>query len=132
VSTHWHFPILIMVSLIAFIGVLRFVLHRRADHPPTLTVLWVAAVVVVGGMSFAKLGTSTGLPVWIYYGVPAFLTWALPPIVFRMHLREFGQYLILAVLIAPMIHILFSFFLGWKEYMPFIPIPSLVELLGRC
>lgn len=120
-----------MVSLVAFVGILRLVLHGRTDRPPTQTVLWVATVVVVGGMSFAKLGASTGLPVWVYYGVPAVLTWALPSLVFRMRAPEFGQYLILAVLMAPVIHILFSFFLGWKEYMPFIPVPSLVELLGR-
>ncbi|MBC8374865.1 MAG: hypothetical protein H8E26_02400 [FCB group bacterium] len=130
-SSNWHFPVLIMVSLVAFVGILRLVLHGRTDRPPTQTVLWVATVVVVGGMSFAKLGASTGLPVWVYYGVPAVLTWALPSLVFRMRAPEFGQYLILAVLMAPVIHILFSFFLGWKEYMPFIPVPSLVELLGR-
>ncbi|NQT62322.1 MAG: hypothetical protein HQ556_05125 [Candidatus Marinimicrobia bacterium] len=129
-GSHWHFPVLIIVSLIAFVGVLRLVLHGRANRPPTQTVLWVAAVVVVGGMSFAKLSTMAGMPVWVYYGVPAVLTWALPPLVFRMRAPEFGQYLILAVLMAPVIHVLFSFFLGWKEYMPFIPVPSLVELLG--
>ena len=63
----WHFPVLILVSLIAFVGVLRLVLRGRTEGPQTLRVLWVAAIVVVGGMSFAKLGASTGLPVWAYY-----------------------------------------------------------------
>jgi hypothetical protein len=36
----------------------------------------------------------------------------------------------MAVLVAPVIHVLFSFFLGWKEYMPFIPVPYLGELIG--
>ena len=129
-GSSWHFPALILVSLVAFVGVIRIVLKRRADRPRAWTVLWVAAIVVVGGMSFAKLGASTGLPVWVYYGVPAVLTWVLPPLVFRMRTLEFGQYLMLAMLVAPMIHILFSFFLGWKEYMPFIPVPSLGELVG--
>jgi len=26
--------------------------------------------------------------------------------------------------------VLFAFFLGWNEYMPFIPVPSLGELIG--
>ena len=129
-GSSWHFPALIFVSLVAFGGVIRIVLNRRADRPQALRVLWVAAVVVVGGMSFAKLGASAGAPVWVYYGVPAVLTWALPPLAFRMRSLEFGQYLILAVLMAPVIHVLFSFFLGWKEYMPFIPVPSLGELVG--
>jgi len=34
------------------------------------------------------------------------------------------------VLVAPVIHVLFSFFLGWQEYMPFIPVPLLSELMG--
>jgi len=126
----WHFPVLILVSLIAFVGVLYFVLKRRSVSPRALTVIWVAAVVVAGGMAFAKLGAMSGFPVWLYYGVPAVLTWVLPPVVFRMQRSEFGWYLLLAVLVAPAIHVLFSFFLGWKEYMPFIPVPSIGDLLG--
>ena len=89
-----------------------------------------AGVVVVGGLVFAKMGTTIGLPVWLYYGVPAVLTWVLPPFVFRMRGNEIAKYLPMAVLVAPMIHVLFSFLLGWKEYMPFIPVPSIWELRG--
>jgi hypothetical protein len=118
------------VSLLQFLGVLFVVMHRRSPPPTLARVLSVAGVVVVGGMVFAKTGTTVGLPVWVYYGVPAALTWVLPPVVFRMRGNEVSRYLALAVLSAPMIHILFSFFLGWKEYMPFIPVPSLWELIA--
>ncbi len=91
---------------------------------------WVGGVVVVAGMLFAKVGTSYELPVWLYYGVPAVITWTLPPLVFRMRSREVAIYLVLALLLAPMIHLAFSFFLGWKEYLPFLPVPSLAELFG--
>lgn len=124
----WHFPIFVFVSFVMFVVVLRAVLIHRIERPPTRTVLLMAVVIVVGGMSFAKFGTSLGLPVWVYYGVPALLTWMLPPVVFRMGANEFGKYIIIAALVAPLIHALFSFFLGWKEYMPFIPIPSISEL----
>ena len=68
---------------------------------------------------------------WLYYGLPAVLTWVLPPLVFRMRGKEVARCLPMAVLAAPAIHILFSrSFLGWKEYMPFIPVPSLGELIG--
>ena len=40
------------------------------------------------------------------------------------------QYLVLAFLASPLIHVVFSFFLEWHEYMPFIPMPSLKSLLG--
>ncbi len=80
-------------------------------------------------MVFAKMGTTVGLPVWLYYGVPAVLTWLLPS-VFRMRGRVVTKYVPVAVLVAPMIHVTFSFVLGWKEYMLFIPVPSIWELIG--
>jgi hypothetical protein len=66
----------------------------------------------------------------VYYGIPAALTWLLPPVVFRMRGREIAHYLPSAVLVAPLIHVVFAFFLGWTEYMPFIPVPSLRDVLG--
>jgi hypothetical protein len=121
----WHFLAFMLVSFAAFLGILRLALKRRAEKPRVKTVLWVAGVVVVGGMVFAKAGASAGLPVWMYYGLPAVLTWSLPPIIFRMRGSEVARYLPLALVMAPAIHVLFSFFLGWNEYMPFIPVPSL-------
>ena len=31
---------------------------------------------------------------------------------------------------APLIHVAFALFLGWDEYMPFLPVPSLAEILA--
>jgi hypothetical protein len=126
----WRFPIFILVSLITFVGLLFAVLRHRSPPPASASVFWVTSVVVVGGMLFARMGTTVGLPPWLYYGVPAVVTWVLPPLVFRMTGIEVATYLPLAVLVAPIIHVVFSFFLGWKEYMPFIPVPSLWELIA--
>lgn len=52
-----------------------------------------------------------------------------PPRAFRMNGRELARYLPLAMISAPLIHVLFSFFLGWNEYMPFIQVPSMQALL---
>lgn len=109
---------------------LRLVLRQRNPRPSSSTLLLTAGIVVVGGMTFAKLGATGGLPVWLYYGLPAALTWLLPPAVFRMTRREVARYVPLAVLLAPAIHLVFSLALGWKEYMPFLPVPSFAELLG--
>lgn len=128
-STTWHFPVLIAASLVTFVGVLRTALRQRSAIPSRAAFLWVAGIVVVGGMSFAKVGATTGLPVWLYYGLPAGLTWALPPLVFRMTRQEIVRYLPMSFLVAPAIHVVFSLTLGWKEYMPFLPVPSLAELL---
>lgn len=126
----WHFPVFIAVSLVLFLGLLRFSVRRRQPLPPDATLVGIAAVVVVGGMTFAKIGATSGVPVWLYYGLPAALTWLLPPLVLRMTRRELAWYAPLALLLAPTIHLTFSLLLGWKEYMPFLPVPSLAELLG--
>ncbi len=128
-SVSIRFTVFILVSLVAFWMILRFVMRRRSSPPSILSLTWVAAVVVIGGMVFAKFGQNAGLPWWIYYTVPALTTLVLPPLVFRLSMRELWQYLLLAFLSSPVIHILFSLFLDWHEYMPFIHIPSLRSLL---
>ena len=77
---------------------------------------------------FAKFGQNGGLPWWIYYTAPMLVTVLVPPIVFRMNPRETLTYLGLAFLSTPLIHAVFSLFLGWKDYMPFINIPAMWEL----
>jgi hypothetical protein len=124
-----HFPILTAVSFVAFVAVLRFSINRRTVQVPHSTILWLASVVVVGGMTFAKIGVAAGFPIWLYYGVPATLTWILPPLALRMSRNEIARYVPLVVLVAPVIHVLFSFVLGWKEYMPFLGVPSFRELI---
>ena len=122
---------MIAVSLVLYIGVLRLVLGRKAFRNRVGTVVVVSLVVVVGGMVFAKYGaTLLGLPWWIYYTLPALLTLALAPIVFRFSLRRTVLYLLLAWASAPVIHLAFSFFLGWNEYMPFWVVPSMSSLIG--
>jgi hypothetical protein len=125
-----RFPIFILVSLVVFIAILRFVTRRRADPPSARVLVTIAAVVVVGGMVFAKFGQNTGWPWWVYYTIPAAATLVIPPSVLRFSPRELWQYLVLAALSSPSIHVLFSFLLGWHDYMPFLRVPSLWEMLG--
>ena len=124
-----RFSILIIVSLVLFYLMLRFVTRARAVRPNPRLVVIVSALVVVGGMLFAKFGNNAGLPWWIYYTVPALATLFLPPFAFRMTWRETLFYLLLAFASSPVIHVLFSFFLDWHEYMPFLRVPSLRSLL---
>ncbi|MGY0800165.1 hypothetical protein ACW7G0_14075 [Lysobacter sp. A286] len=131
ISAAGRFPILIIVSLVVFAVILRFVTRRRSIKPAPASVLAVSAVVVVGGMLFAKFAQNAGWPWWIYYTVPALVTLVLPPAVFRLSGQELWRYLVLAFLSAPAIHVAFSLLLGWHDYMPFLPVPSLQELLGH-
>ncbi len=130
ISAEGRFWIFVLVSLVAFIAILRFVTRHRSHRPKTSTVVAVAGAVVVGGMIFAKYGNNAGLPWWIYYTVPALTTLILPPAVFKLSGKQLAQYLLLAFLSSPAIHVFFSFFFDWHEYMPFIPVPSLRSLLG--
>ena len=129
-SPTYRFYVLAFVSCLFFIVILHYVMRRRAHGPQLGKLVAVASVVVLGGMFFARLGAQSGLPWWIYYTVPMLLTVSLPPIVFSMTTRETLLYIVLAFLSAPAIHALFSLLFGWKEDMPFLPIPSLHELLG--
>ena len=129
-SAEERFAVFVAVSLLAFVAILYFVTRHRTERPKTSTVLSVAALVVVGGMLFAKFGNNAGFPWWIYYTLPALATLVVPPLAFKFSGKELAQYLVLAFLSSPVIHVAFSFFFDWHEYMPFIPVPSLVSLLA--
>jgi hypothetical protein len=126
----FRFSIFILVSLAVFFFILRFVMRHRVKRASLPAIAVVSAIVVVGGMIFAKFGNNAGLPWWIYYTVPALVTLLLPPIAFKLSGQELWSYLLLAFLSSPIIHALFSFFLGWHEYMPFLRIPSLKSLIS--
>ena len=128
-SDSFRFWVLALVSLLVFLAILRFVLRGRASRPRHAAVLGTAALVVVGGMLFAKYGNNAGFPWWIYYSLPALATLVVPPTVLGFSAKELGQYLVLAFLSSPAIHVAFSFLLGWHEYMPFISVPSLHDVL---
>ena len=127
-SVALRFWMFVLVSLVAFIAILRFVTRHRVQTLRVAPVIGVAALVVVGGMVFAKYGNNAGLPWWIYYTVPALATLVLPPVTFRLKGRELAMYLVLAFLSSPAIHVAFSFLFGWKEYMPFIAVPAWWEV----
>ncbi len=50
----WHFAVFILVSLVAFVGVLLVVLNRRRSPPTLARVLGVASVVVSWGHGFRQ------------------------------------------------------------------------------
>jgi len=122
---------MIAASLCLYIAVLRLVMKDAAFRRQIFPVGIVSLIVVVGGMCIGKFGaTLFGLPWWIYYPLPAVLTLALAPVVLRFDIRRTLLYLFMALLSAPVIHLSFSFLLGWDEYMPFWNVPSLASLLA--
>src|SRR5438045_8024698 len=101
-----RFAVFMASAAIVFVGVLIFVTRKRETRPAPALLFTVTAIVVAGGILFARYGHILFRPPWwIYYGVPALVTFLLPPAVFRMTRFEILQYVPLALLMAPAIHI---------------------------
>ena len=122
------FLINMFVALIVFIGLLIFILRGRSQRP-VFRILILALIVVICGMSFARITYGIGVPWWIFYGIPAMITFVLPPVVLRMSRHELLLYVPLAILMSPVIHTFFSFFFGWHYFMPLFYVPWWHELL---
>ena len=126
----WRFIVFILAAFLLFVAVVRWVVRGRVAKPGRWSTLVLATIVVPVGMLFARY-SHIFIPdlSWIvYYGVPASITFCLPPLWFRMSRKEIVQYIPLAILMAPAIHAVFSLMVGWHDYMPFpFYIPSLAE-----
>lgn len=121
------FFVYMAVALIVFIAMLVFSIRKRS-HLPLYKIASLALIAVVGGMAFARITYGSGLPWWIFYGLPALVTFVLPPLILRMTKRELVLYVSLALLMGPAIHIFFSFFFDWHDYMPLFHVPWWREL----
>lgn len=129
-DTVWHFPVMIFASLILFYCVIWIVLGTKETKQKFPLIFLLSLLCVVVGMLFGKYGAQWGLKWWIYYPVPMLMNVLLPPIILNMNFKKTIIYLILGFLSAPIIHIFFSFFFGWNEYMPFWEIPSIKILIS--
>jgi hypothetical protein len=118
-----------VAAMIVYYSVLTFTIRNRSPRP-FIKILLLTILVTAGGMIFARITYSRSLPWWIFYSIPAILTYLIPPLILRMSWREILRYTPLAILMAPAIHIFFSFFIGWHEYMPLFYIPSWRQLFG--
>lgn len=128
-NTDWHFPVMIAASLLIFFLIVKIVLPKKQFKVKRKAIFLLSLIVVVFGMLFGKYGATYGLPWWIYYPVPMLVTVLLPPIVLKLNKVKTVLYLFLSFLSAPFIHAFFSFFLGWTEYMPFLKIPFIGNLV---
>ncbi len=126
-NTNWHFPVMIFASLLVFFLILRIILTKKELKTKRIQIAFLSLIVIVLGMLFGKYGATYGLPWWIYYPVPMLATVLLPPIALKLNFKKTIYYLVLSFLSAPFIHLVFSFFFGWTEYMPFWKIPYVAD-----
>jgi hypothetical protein len=116
-----HFYSFMAASLVLFIVILKAT-ARSASWP---AIVVAAAIVVCGGMLYARFAAQSGWPWWGYYVPPMLVTVFGPPLFFKMRGGQVAAYLIAAFLSAPLVHVAFSLLLGWHEYMPFWHVPQL-------
>jgi hypothetical protein len=124
-----RFAVFMVAASLLFLAVLTVTTRERAKRPNPALLIALTVVVVAFGMVFARYGHVVfRLPWWIYYGLPALVTFLLPPLALKMRRVEILRYLPMAILMAPAIHVFFSLFVGWHDYMPFpVYIPSLIS-----
>lgn len=122
-NTFWHFPFMIFASFILFYLVIWIVLGGQQFKQKFSLTFLLSIVCVIIGMIFGKYGANLGLKWWIYYPIPMLINVLLPPIILKLNFNKTLIYLMLSFLSAPLIHLFFSFFLNWTEYMPFWKIP---------
>jgi len=123
-----EFFLLILISIAVMILVLYYVLKQRDENPikQNKAIIGISFLGVVS-MFIAKYGTNFEMPWWLYYPLPMFLTILVPVFYFKMNKNEIIKYILLIMISSPVIHVILSLF-GWKNYMPFIEIPTFYEL----
>lgn len=124
-----QFLVYMLASMVVYFVVLTFTVRKRTPRP-YIKLLLLAFIVTAGGMIFARITYSKELPWWIFYGVPVLLTYLFPPAILRMTWHELLIYIPLAILMAPIIHIFFSFFFDWHQYMPLFYVPWCGNLIS--
>jgi hypothetical protein len=124
-----QFLVYMVAAMVVYFAVLTFTVRKRSPRP-YIKLFLLALIVTVGGMIFARITYGKELPWWIFYAIPVLLTYIFPPVILRMSRHELLIYIPLALLIGPAIHIFFSFFFGWHEYMPLFYIPWWRDLIS--
>lgn len=84
-NMEWHFPIMIVASLLIFFVIVRLLLSKTDFNEKRNQIFLLGIIVVVLGMLFGKYGATYRLPWWLYYPVPMLITVLLPPIVLKLN-----------------------------------------------
>lgn len=124
----FRFLIMAAVTYIAFLCVIRLIIGSQYKAKSFLINI-IGMITVYGSFLISRYGNFLRLSVWLYYVLPVLLTVFLPPLALKMKSDQTLKYLAFSLLAVPVIHLVFSFLLGWGEFLPFIKIPSLWNII---
>lgn len=124
----FQFIVMAAVTYLAFLCVIRIIMGSQYKAKSFLINV-IGMVTVYGSLLISRYGNFLKLPIYIYYIIPVLLTVFLPPLSLKMKSDQTLKYLGYSLLAVPVIHLLFSFLLGWGEFLPFIKIPSLWNII---
>ena len=125
-----EFVILIFVSIMVTLLIIRFSLGKRIPNPiKKIKNIIVISILVGLSMFIAKFGANWNFPWWVYYIIPMLLTIFFPILYFGMSKKEIIRDIIPIYLSHFLIHAVLSL-IGLNNYLPFIKIPTLMNLFG--
>lgn len=124
----FRFLIMAAVTYLAFLCVIRIVMGNQYKSKSFLINV-TGMLTVYGSFIISRYNDILKLPGFLYYILLILLTVFLPPLLLKMKSDQTLKYFALGVVAVPLLHLLFSLLLGWGEYLPFIKIPSLWELI---
>lgn len=124
----FRFLIMAAVTYLAFLCVIRIAMGSQYKSKSFLINI-IGMLTVYGSFIISRYNDVLKLPGFLYYILLILLTVFLPPLSLKMKSDQTLKYIALGVVAVPLLHLLFSLLLGWGEYLPFIKIPSLWELI---
>lgn len=124
----FRFLVMAAVTYIAFLCVIRLVVGSQYKVKSFLINI-IGMITVYGSFLIGRYGNFLKFPVYLYYVLPVLLTVFLPPLSLKMKSDETLKYLTFSLIAVPILHLCFSFLLGWGEFLPFIKIPSLWNII---
>ncbi len=124
----FRFLVMLAITYMAFLCVIRIAMGNQYKAKSFLINI-IGILTVFGSFIISRYNGILKLPGFIYYILIILLAVFLPPLSLKMKSDQTLKYIAIGFVTIPILHLLFSLLLGWGEYLPFIPLPSLWDLI---
>ena len=124
------FRILVMaaVTYMVFLCIVRIAMGNQYKARSFLINI-IGILTVFGSFIIIRGNEILKLSALVYYILIILLTVFLPPLSLKMKSDQTLKYIAVGIVAIPLLHLLFSLLLGWGDILPFIPLPSLWDLI---